>query len=110
MTQAFASQNLRTGGLTRDRIEVYPHGMDTHRIEKLHGEGRYGYRGWVITREERDWDARGLGGNGWAGPKVSWRVRKSSARVGTVEAQRSQRIGFDTRRAAVAYIDQQEAS
>jgi hypothetical protein len=78
--------------------------MIRHRIERLASPedmSRWGYRGWIISREIRTWDARGYGGNGWAGPKITWNAKKRFALgPGTP--------GFRTRRDAIAYIDHQE--
>src|SRR6185503_11989214 len=90
----------------RSSLTGHNDGMTTHttpqkdRIERLNGPGRYGYRGWVISKQIRDWDARGYRGstgNNW--PKVSWETHQRGT-------PRWNTHMFRTRREAVAYIDE----
>lgn len=62
------------------------------------GEPRYLYRAHVVRRCTRDWDARGMGGNGWSGPKVTWEFR----RHGSGQPWEG---GYRTRADAMAEID-----
>ena len=71
------------------------------RLNAGHHAARYFYRGWVITKDVRDWDARGLGGNGWAGPKITWAAHPHG-RPHEWDGP------FRTRAAAIAFVDKRE--